>query len=510
MFSPSTSWDLVPNNSNFLVVLLVLSSCVTATVIGYDGSMMNGLNILPSYTAYFELTTTTLALNTSSVWLGAFVASVVFAKVPDYIGRRPAMFWASVLTLLAAVVQAAAQNVAMFVVGRILIGFGTGCSSIAAPVYLAETLPLRWRGWGLGIVYDFWYVGGLIAAGVTYGTARMDSTWAWRLPSALQGLFTILCILIVPFIPESPRWLADHGRHDECLRAIAKTYAHGRTDDPTVLAQYREIVDLIAAERERERLATKVVLRDMVLHPPTRKRILLGISVSVIAMLSGNNIISYYLGTMLNNAGITSSTTQLQINVILNAFCLVCSLVGTWVADRAGRKSIAIGSTVLLTVFLFLVGGLTKAFGTSSNTAGIYSTVAMIFLFQGSYSAAWTPMASLYPPEVMNYSMRSLGMGVCTAFMEALGLFSVWVFPFALEAIGWKTFMINGAWDFLELAFVVLCWVETKGLTLEEIDEVFDPDFHGDLRLEAGKKGTIEGTPVDAKDASAEVAVAKA
>lgn len=306
-------WDLVPNSSNFVLVLLILSSCVTATVIGYDGSMMNGLNILPSYTDYFELTTTTLALNTSSVWLGAFVASIAYAKVPDYIGRRPAMFWAAVLTLCAVIIQAAAQDIAMFVIGRILIGFGTGCSFVAAPVYLSETLPLKWRGWGLGIVYDFWYVGGLIAAGVTYGTAKMDSTWAWRLPSALQGLFTISCIVTFPFIPESPRWLADRGRQDECLRSIAKIYGNGQLNDPIVVAQHHEILETIAAEKLRERVATKVVLRDMIFHPPTRKRIILGISVSVIAMLSGNNIISYYLGTMLDNAGISDTTTQLQI-----------------------------------------------------------------------------------------------------------------------------------------------------------------------------------------------------
>lgn len=184
-------------------------------------------------------------------------------------------------------------------------------------------------------------------------------------------------------------------------------------------------------------------------------------------------------------------------------------MFGTWFADKFGRKTIAVWSTVLLTLFLFLVGGLTKAFGTSDNNSGIYATVGMIFLFQGSYSAAWTPMASIYPPEVMNYSMRSLGMGVCTAFMEGLGLFAVWVFPFALEAIGWKTFMINGAWDVLELVFIILYWVETKGLTLEEIDEVFDPNFHSHLGLEGGKNGIIEGTEVVTKDLDGETVTVK-
>ena len=86
-----------------------------------------------------------------------------------------------------------------------------------------------------------------------------------------------------------------------------------------------------------------------------------------------------------------------------------------------------------------------KVYGTSENNSGIYGTVAMLFLFQGSYSIGWTPLACLYPPEVMNYSMRSLGMGIYTAIGNAVGLFTVWAFPYALEAIGWKTYMINGA-----------------------------------------------------------------
>ena len=157
-FLTTSPWRKFTKNSSALVVLLILSSCVTSTVLGYDGSMMNGLNILPSYTNYFSLDTATLALNTSSVWLGSFLSGIVFGKIPDYIGRKPAMFYAAILTLLAVILQAAAQNIAMFVISRILIGLGTGASAIAAPVYLAETLPFRWRGVGLAIIYDFWYV----------------------------------------------------------------------------------------------------------------------------------------------------------------------------------------------------------------------------------------------------------------------------------------------------------------------------------------------------------------
>jgi MFS family permease len=173
--------------------------------------------------------------------------------------------------------------------------------------------------------------------------------------------------------------------------------------------------------------------------------------------------------------------TNVLQNIILNAFCLICSLIGTWLADKLGRKSIGLISTALLTVFIFLVGALTKLYGDSENTSGIYATVAMIFLFQGSYSVGLTPLTLLYPPEVMNYTIRSLGIGIYNAIGNALGLMVVWAFPFALDAIGWKTYMINGAWDALQFLFVLFYWVETKGKTLEEIDELLDDEYVNDL-----------------------------
>lgn len=82
-----------------------------------------------------------------------------YGQVTDRIGRRQALLWAAVLTIIAVIIQTASQNVAMFVVARILIGIGTGNSAVAGPTYLAETLPVKWRGLGLGILYTFWYVG---------------------------------------------------------------------------------------------------------------------------------------------------------------------------------------------------------------------------------------------------------------------------------------------------------------------------------------------------------------
>jgi MFS family permease len=91
----------------------------------------NALNILPSYTDYFDLNTTTLALNTSSVWLGGAISGLFYGKVTDKIGRKDAMLYAALFTIFAAILQAASQNIAMFVIARIFIGMGVSASGTA-------------------------------------------------------------------------------------------------------------------------------------------------------------------------------------------------------------------------------------------------------------------------------------------------------------------------------------------------------------------------------------------
>ncbi|KAL1867939.1 hypothetical protein VTK73DRAFT_3904 [Phialemonium thermophilum] len=488
---PFDTPDLVPKSSNAIAALLVGCSMITSTTFGYDGSMINGLNILPSYNDYFHLNTATTALNTATLYLGGSLAGFVWGTVTDWTGRRPALFWAAILTLVAVVLQTAAQNVGMFIFARVLIGFGTTASGITGPAFLAETLPWRQRAWGLGIFNDFYYVGGLLAAGVTYGTARIEGTWSWRLPSLIQGVFSLGCLTILPFVPESPRWLVARGRAAEALHVLARANARGDEADAVVLVQFQEICDTLEYERHED---AQLSLRQILRNAGARRRLIISATCAFFSTLAGNIIASYYLGTMLDNAGITNTTTQLQINIILNAWCLVVSIFGTLYADKLGIKTTALVSTGVATVAILLVGALTKLYGTSEYTPGIYATVAMIFIFMGAYSFGWTPLLYLVPAEILNYRIRASGMGFFNFVLNSTALWGVFAFPFALDGIGWKTYMINGTWDVLVLAFVWWYWVEIKGLTLEEIDAVMDGVKHSDAPdVELVEKGDVKG-----------------
>ena len=102
--------------------------------------MVNGLNILPSYLDYFDLNTATIGLQTSAVFIGGCLAGVSWGKATDALGRRPALFWAALITVVAVILQTAAQDIAMFVIARILIGFGTSASGLTGPAYLGKVV----------------------------------------------------------------------------------------------------------------------------------------------------------------------------------------------------------------------------------------------------------------------------------------------------------------------------------------------------------------------------------
>ncbi|KAK5124189.1 hypothetical protein LTR85_001892 [Meristemomyces frigidus] len=231
--TPTGTWlpAWVPESTFTLSFLLIICSIVQSSTGGYDGSMLNGLNILPSYTDYFNLTPATTGLNTASVFIGGFFGPIFSGVMADRLGRRPAILWGSLITLIGVILQTAAQDVAI--------------------------------------------VGALLAAGITLGTGQWQSTWAWRAPSLFQGIFSLLCIIVLPFIPESPRWLVHQGHHETARLVVAQTNANGDQHDPVVVAVYKEIVDTLKWEKEEGRSMT---VMQVIKNPIARKRLLIGMS----------------------------------------------------------------------------------------------------------------------------------------------------------------------------------------------------------------------------------------
>lgn len=375
---------LVPRGQMALITCLILVSVIDSVLVGYNSSLMGSLNVMPSYSSYFSLTTATRSLNTAISYTGGAFASLFSGFIVDWRGRRETIFWAALIALIGGVIQGSAQNIGMFIAGRFIVGMGMAFAQTAAPTLVAETTPVKYRGFALGLYYACWGVGTLIASGVCYGTQNIGSTWAWRIPSLLQAAPSVFAALILLFVPESPRWLISRDRHEEAIEIL--TIVNGASNDE-VQIQYREIVDTIAFEKQRnlslpQALSTKA----------NRRRLLITSTFSIIVMLPGTNIVTFYFGDMMAGAGIESPNTQLQINIILTSFTLVVAVAASWFADKLPRKTLCSLSLIGQIITLFLLGGLTKLYGTSTNNSGIYGTLAMIFLYNATYAWGITPL----------------------------------------------------------------------------------------------------------------------
>ncbi|KAI1453750.1 hexose transporter [Annulohypoxylon moriforme] len=475
-----------------LISALVVSVCVVDSVtIAYDGSLMGSLNVMPSYNSYFNVTTRTQGIMSGATFAGAILVAPIASKLIDWKGRKTGIFASAVMNIVGAVIGAASQNTGMFILGRVFVGMGVGVAQTSASSYVSETTAPNIRAFALGLYFTCWAIGSFLAAGVSRGALRLEpSNWAWRLPSLLQAAIPVIVLFVLFFLPESPRWLAYKGRREEALDVLARIENTDR-EDPSVQLQFREIIDTIEFEKQAGR---GMGFREAARSPANRKRVYLAMSVAPLCMMTGSNVITYYFGTMLSQAGITDEKVQLEINLGLSAFQFCVALTGSALADRLGRRLLALISLGLCTTFFYLLGGLTARYGDSADKGGIYATVAVIFLFLGAYSFGITPLTSMYAPEVLSYSIRATGIACYAMSNQVCGFFVTMVFPYMFAGIGWRTYMVNASWNVLLWIIIYFTWVETRGKTLEEISEIFDGAKHSSVPDLSDLKQKVEVT----------------
>ncbi|KIW35957.1 uncharacterized protein PV06_11734 [Exophiala oligosperma] len=360
----------------------------------------------------------------------------------------------------------------MFCIGRLLIGISINTGSVAAPAYLAEVAHPDNREMLVGLWGSAYYVGSILAAAITFGSQYLNSTWAWRLPSLLQVLPSVLCIVPLAFMPESPRWLVYQDRHEEAKAMIIKYHGGGNANSPIVAREYEEIRQSLSHEKATQTVGFKA----LVATKPNRWRLAYSSSVEVFCQFSGNNIITYYLGETLSTAGITKVQTQLGINIGISSFSLVASVLGSIYTARLGRRPSFLISTGLMSMTLLIYAILTKLYIGRDNSGASDSLVFLIFLYFGIYSFVWTPLSALYPVEVLTYSTRAHGLAAYSCIVYLTAFFNTYVIPFAMR-ITWGFYLITALWCLVECVVIYFYFPETMGMSMEEIDGVFEKDM---------------------------------
>ncbi|KAJ2902731.1 hypothetical protein MKZ38_000157 [Zalerion maritima] len=464
-------WYRTPHLLKLNLCLLV--PMLSSASVGYDGSMMNGLQTLPQWRDHFGNPRGALLGLMNSVYpLGKVVALFFVSYICDRFGRKLPLLVGLVACISFAILQGLSPNFHSFVIARSFLGFFTSFLSQPSPIIIAELAYPTHRGKATALYNTFYYFGAIIAAWCTYGTNKLDTKWAWGIPSMLQGAVPLLQLLGWWFLPESPRWLVSQGRQEEARQVLIDNHAGGQADSPLVQFEMEEIERALVLEAESMSTVSWV---ELVRTPANRKRTLIAGLVGWFAQWNGVGVVSYYLSLVLNTIGITKSKDQTLINGLLQIFNWIISTgLGALAVDRVGRRALFLISTSGMLVSYIIWTGLTSYFNDTQNSTSGRAVLAFIFIYYFFYDIAWTPLLQAYPVEIFPYTLRARGLSftyVCSFTGLIVGN---QVNPIAMEAIGWKYYIVFCCILAVLLVIIYFLFPETKGYTLEEISEIFE------------------------------------
>lgn len=456
--------------------LLLFIPLMSEYVQGYDASLINNVQQLKTWQNEFHHPKgSLLGILSASYWIGNILGVFFITAFSDGWGRRTAMFLGSTICILGTALVTGAVNAGMFIAGRLLLGIGGVIVGAIGPVLMAELAYPSHRATATAMSNTQYSTGAIVAAWITFGSFRMSSTWSWRIPSVFQALPSVFQAVGILFIPESPRWLVSKGRNEKALEILAHYHANGDREDPVVQYEYNEICSTI----EMEIAAKQARWSELWRTPGNRWRSFIMIWCGICKQWSGNGLVSYYLHSMLNSAGITTELQQTLITATSQMFSLACSVAFAFLPERVGRRPLLLWSMALMWVVFTLITICTGLFvekgkNWSGSESASYASVAFIYLYSGVHNLGWTGAMMVYVVEVLPYTLRAKGIALFWLLTGAAGAFNTYVNPLGLDAFEWKFYWFYVGWILVEFAVVYFFFIETKGPSLEAVAMLFD------------------------------------
>ncbi|CAN3355804.1 high-affinity glucose transporter 1 [Diutina catenulata] len=456
-----------------IVVILTLSSSTS----GYDGSVLNALQSLSSWQAEMDYPKGRRLGNLGSAQVFGQTASMLFSSwAAEFFGRRLAIVIGNLIIILGAVLQGTSQNYGWFFAARFVVGLGSGLHAVAAPALIAELAYAPHREVSTANFNVQWYLGAVIAAWVTYGTRTIASAYSWRIPSYLQGALPVAQLVLLFFVPESPRWLVSRGRVSQA-RDILHHWHFGRSQSDCSLALVDAELNEIESAIQLEKLQQETRYIDFLRTPGNRKRLFLCIFTPMMMQLSGNGLVSYYLNLVLTSIGITEEQRQLQLNGCLMITNFVTATFFACITWRFRRRTMFLTSLIAMLV-CYVIWTILSAinqqrhFKDESFARGV---LAMIFLYYTGYNVALSGFPFLYVTEALSFSLRAKGLNIFSLTMCLCSIFNGYVNPIGMANIGWRFYIVYCCVVAVEIVVVYFFYPETSGYTLEEVARVFDP-----------------------------------
>ncbi|KAL4062757.1 general substrate transporter [Scleroderma yunnanense] len=426
--------------------------------------------------------------------LGAWFGVLCTGYLADKLSRKYTIVLAVFVFCVGVVVQTTAFRPSSIYAGRFVTGMGVGSLSMAVPLYKQLAPPevrgslvaLQQLAITFGIMVSFW-----IDYGTNYigGTGHTQSEAAWRIPLALQLVPALILGSGILFMPFSPRWLVNQGRDDEALQVLSKARGLSANSD-LVQIEFLEIKAQYLFEKETSALRFpqfqdgtfssnfKLGLYDYLSLIRTRTllyRVTVGSLTMFFQQWTGVNAILYYAPSIFTELGLTGNTTSLLATGVVGIVMFLATIPAVIYVDQIGRKPVLISGAFIMAGCHLIVAILTGLFHNSWDThksAG-WAACAMVWIFSIAFGYSWGPCCWILVAEIWPLSIRGKGISIAASANWMNNFIVGQVTPTMMTHLGFGTFVFFGAFSFLGGVFVALFVPETKGLTLEEMDDVF-------------------------------------
>ncbi|KAH7309624.1 putative MFS hexose transporter [Stachybotrys elegans] len=477
--------DAIPpfwrRKNGILLYFLLTSSLLASAALGIDGSMTNGMQVLPTWQEQFGYPTgSTLGFFGASNAIGGVVPFLFLGWIGDQMGRRVPTAIGSVIIIIGVLIEFFATTLNMYIGGKIILGTGSSLIQMGAPVLVTELSHPKERVQITTFYNTSIVLGYVIGAWATYGCFRIEGEWSWRLPTLIQIAPSAYQLGLIFFCPESPRWLVAKGKADKA-RAILVKY-HGECDENSELVEFEfaEIQQVIAKEAEQN-----ITWKAFFSSVPNLKRIFLCFATALFSQSSGNLLVSNYLTQILQDTGVNDETDITLVNGMVTLWQYIVAITVTLLIDRFKRRTFfLVGSGgVVVTFIAWTIAA--QQYLEQGSLAGGRIVLACIFIFQAFYTIGWTNLVVTYPLEIVTYQMRAKTWAFVLLTIQVASIFGGYVNPIGLQNIGWRFYIYYCVWVTVIFLVVYFFFVETAGPTLEELEYLFEG---GDVKKQVAHK----------------------
>ena len=449
-------------NNRFALGIAILAA-LGGFLFGYDTGIVGGA--LPLITSKLHLSAGQESWVTGSLLLGAVTGAAMSGYLADRIGRKWTLFVAGLIYTGAAIASGLTSSLLPLCIARGVLGLAVGTASFVAPMYIGEHSPKELRGGMTALTQVAITFGILIAYFVADALKGYSSGWNWMF--ALGAVPGVVLALSMLFVPETPRWLVEHGREEQAKKILTRNRTDGDADE--------EIKEIKEVSEEQGQFGVRNLLGARV-----RPLLVIGVMMAVMQQLIGINTVIYYGSTILGFAGLSISSSIAQA-VFIGVVNFVFAIVAVFLLDKVGRRPPLLIGTAGSVIGLIVLGWYFDM-GTKFQHSNPWIALAAMMFYIACFEISLGPVFWVMIAEIFPLRARAKAMAACTMFNWGFNFIVSYWFLNLVNAIGQpETFWLYALFGVIAIVFFAWKVPETKTRSLEQIER----EIRGEPQLTA-------------------------